>query len=72
MHTQPTPQDLPVYSILNTRMRAEDRGGLKPFLSLIKLLLSGLYQLPPVTALLFRGVRLDLHASFPDGAERVW
>ena len=36
------------FSILNTRLRAEDRTSLKPFLPLLKLLLTAVYKLPQV------------------------
>ena len=65
-------QESPFYAILNTRMRDEKRELLRPFLAYIKLLLSGLNRLQPVSALVYRGVKLDLHREFPRGAEPMW
>lgn len=65
-------QNTPLYLILNSRMRDKNRHRLRPVMAYIKLLLSGLYKLPPVKALVYRGVNLDLHAEFPYDYEPMW
>jgi len=65
-------QNSPFYLYLNIRMRDEKRELLQPFLAFIKLLLSGLNLLPPVREMVYRAVKLDLHTSFPNGAEPTW
>ena len=58
-------QNSPFYLFLNVRMRDEKREVLQPYYAFIKLLLSGLNALPPVREMVYRAVKLDLHASFP-------
>jgi len=65
-------QETPLYAILNARLRAEEREGLKPFLPYVKLLLSALYKLPPVSALVYRGVKKDLSTEIAKGKAYIW
>jgi len=62
----------PLYAILNARLRAEDRERLKPFLFYIKLLLSALYKLPMVSAVVYRGVKKDLTAEVKKDEVLIW
>jgi hypothetical protein len=55
----------PLYRILNARLRDRNREKLKPLLSLVKLLLHGLYKLPVTsTPVVYRGVKEDLSGGF--------
>ena len=65
-------QNSPFFLYLNIRMRDEKREVLQPYYAFIKLLLSGLNALPPVREMVYRAVKMDLHASFPKGAEPIW
>ena len=38
----------------------------------LKLLLTGLYKLPPITVTVYRGVKLDLAMHYPQGRDVVW
>ena len=49
-----------MYPRLNTALRNHDITALEPFLPFMKLLLSGLYQLPLTHARTYRGVKLEL------------
>jgi hypothetical protein len=66
-------QDGPVYRVLNARLRDRDLEKLKPLLSLVKLLLHGLYKLPVTsTDSVFRGVKEDLSGKFCRGQRVMW
>jgi hypothetical protein len=66
-------QDGPVYRVLNARLRTADQERLEPYFPLMKLLLTGLYNLPvAVMQTVYRGVRADLSTQYPVGKEVVW
>jgi len=66
-------QESPFYRLLNERLRERDRTKLKPLTLFLKLLLSGLYKLPPVSDInLYRGVKRDLSGRFREGDEKTW
>jgi hypothetical protein len=65
-------QETPLYSRLNQLLRARDRAQLKPWLPYLKLLLTAVHRLTPVSDTLFRGVRLDIADRYPMGEELVW
>ena len=46
---------------MNTALRNHDIAALEPFLPYMKLLLSGLYQLPLTRVPTYRGVKLELY-----------
>ena len=50
-----------MYPRLNAALRTHDTVALDAFLPYMKLLLSGLYQLPLTQVPTYRGVKLDLH-----------
>ena len=54
-------QETCLYHRLNAALRNQDKRGLQPFLPYMKLLLSGLYQLPLVHVRTYRGVKLELY-----------
>ena len=49
-----------MYPRLNAALRNHDIAALEPFLPYMKLLLSGLYQLPLTHTRTYRGVKLEL------------
>ena len=53
-------QETCLYPRLNAALRNHDNRSLEPFLPYMKLLLSGLYQLPLVQVPTYRGVKLEL------------
>ena len=53
-------QESCLYPRLNAALRNHDNRSLEPFLPYMKLLLSGLYQLPLVQVPTYRGVKLQL------------
>ena len=65
-------QETPFYRILNERLRSEKRQLLVPFFRYIKLLLKGLYKLPSIKKVVYRGVSKDLSSSFNEGKEMIW
>jgi hypothetical protein len=65
-------QESPFYRLLNERLRERDRTKLKPLTLFLKLLLSGLYKLPPVSDInLYRWVKRDLSGRFREGDEKT-
>ena len=56
----PKCQETCLYPRLNAALRNHDNRSLEPFLPYMKLLLSGLYQLPLVQVPTYRGVKLEL------------
>ena len=56
----PQLQETCLYPRLNEALRNHDVRSLEPFLPFMKLLLSGLYQLPLTHARTYRGVKLEL------------
>ena len=73
LYSAEAPAVEPFYACLNVAMRAENRHLVRPFLRIIKLLLSGLYKLPLVCKpLLARGVKLDLSAQYKVGELKLW
>ena len=53
-------QETCLYPRLNAALRNHDIHALEPFLPYVKLLLSGLYQLPLTHVQTYRGVKLEL------------
>ena len=53
-------QETCLYPRLNAALRDHDIHALEPFLPYVKLLLSGLYQLPLTHVQTYRGVKLEL------------
>ena len=53
-------QNTCLYRRLNAALRNHGKRSLEPFLPYMKLLLSGLYQLPLVQVPTYRGVKLEL------------
>ena len=54
-------QETCLYPRLNAALRNHDKRALEPFLPYMKLLLSGLYQLPLTQVRTYRGVKLQLY-----------
>merc|ERR1719275_523760 len=65
-------QETCLYRRLNAALRNQDKQGLQPFLPFMKLLLSGLYQLPLVHVRTYRGVKLELYKTYNDLVGQVW
>ncbi|CAF1003511.1 unnamed protein product [Didymodactylos carnosus] len=61
-----------VYRVLNDILRTEDREQVKPFYSYLKLILSGLWKLPPVSKMVFRGINFDLTDKYEVNKTYTW
>ena len=59
-----TQEDCGVYSRLNTALRSSDRQHVKPYFRYLRLLLGGLRKLPAYRGSVWRGVKLDLAATW--------
>merc|ERR1712210_371622 len=57
-------QESCLYPRLNAALRNHDVHALEPFLPYVKLLLSGLYQLPLTHVQTYRGVKLELFQTY--------
>lgn len=66
------PQSKCLYFVLNETLRNKDRTKLRPWFAYLNLILSGLFQLESVTATVYRGVKRDLHLSYPVGKTIIW
>jgi len=64
--------DTPFFSILNSCLRQTSHQRLQPFFPYIKLLLTALKKLPPVTATVYRGVNRDLSSMLSRGQSLIW
>ena len=65
-------QQSPVYCILNTHLRAQDRMILRPVLPFLKLLLSGIYLLTPTKELVYRGINMNLATQLIENSTHLW
>merc|ERR1719174_1080212 len=65
-------QETCLYPRLNAALRNHDIAALEPFLPFMKLLLSGLYQLPLTHTRTYRGVKLELFKTYNDLVGQVW
>lgn len=65
-------QETCLYPRLNTALRNHDIAALEPFLPYMKLLLSGLYQLPLARVPTYRGVKLELYKTYNQLVGQVW
>jgi len=65
-------QETCLYRRLNAALRNHDIAILEPFLPFMKLLLSGLYQLPLTHVHTYRGVKCELYETYNLLARRVW
>ena len=64
-----------VYYILNSTLRTEDRGKLKPWFWYLKLILTALSKLPPSNLTVFRGMRSEIDGGYEKyevGKNIVW
>ena len=67
-----SPREESVYYALNNFLRATDRNKLKPWFLYLKLLIYSLSKLPATLRTVYRGVKEDLHASYPKDSTFVW
>lgn len=65
-------QETCLYPRLNAALRDHDIHALEPFLPYVKLLLSGLYQLPLTHVQTYRGVKLELFQTYNMLAGQAW
>lgn len=66
------PSNKSFYAILNKTLRAENRQQLKPWFSYLRLFLTALAQLQSSRLTVFRGVKMDLRAEYPEGSTFIW
>ena len=67
-----SPREESFYFVLNSFLRAADRSTLKPLFLYLKLLIYSLSKLTTTLRLVYRGVKKDLHSSYPAGHTFVW
>jgi hypothetical protein len=67
-----TPREKSFYIIFNNTLRAEDDEKLKPWHLYMKLFITALEKLPTISQTLYRGVKLNLNAQYPQGKTFVW
>jgi len=65
-------QETPFYKKLNELLRTRNRDLLKPFFPYLKILLTGMFKLTPLSTTVFRGVKADLCAHYQKGKEVLW
>lgn len=65
-------QETGLYRTLNSALRSENREMLKPFFPYLRLLLSGLQKLRPLSETVYRGVPGDMSAKYTKGEEIIW
>ena len=63
---------VPFYSSLNTVLRVESKQLLRPWLASLKLLVTALKKLPPIAAIVWRGVDYDATENFVDHNVYTW
>ena len=61
-----------LYGELNKALRNQNRSSLKPWFPYLKLLLTGLYKLPPCPAKVWRGVGSVVVESFKENNTHTW
>lgn len=66
------PSDKSFYAILNKTLRSENRQQLKPWFSYLRLVLTALAQLSSSHRTVFRGVKMDLRAEYPEDSTFIW
>jgi hypothetical protein len=66
------PSEQSFYAKLNTALRGENRDGLIPYFSYLKLVLTALWKLKPIRKTVWRGVKADLSTHYPLGKDVVW
>lgn len=66
------PRDQCLYTMLNATLRSSSRDELKPWYLYLRLLFSGLFQLPSVSATVYRCVNADLSEKYTMGKTVVW
>ena len=67
-----SPKKDSLYHVLNNILRAADRDYLKPWFLYLKLLIYSLSKLPSTPRIVYRGIKADLHASYPKKSTFVW
>lgn len=61
-----------LYKALNNDLRQENRDDLKKWFPYLRLLMTGLCKLPPVSCDAFRGVKLDLSKNYEVDSTIIW
>ena len=67
-----SPKEESFYYALNNFLRSADRNKLKPWFLYLKLLIYSLSKLPAALRIVYRGVKKDLHASYPTDSTFIW
>jgi hypothetical protein len=65
-------QETPLYKEMNNAFRSRDRSLITPYFPYLKLLLSGLSKLTPVSGDVVRGVKKKLSHLYKEGDEGIW
>jgi len=68
----PVNKESSLYFVLNEKLREEDRSGIRPFFSYLKIFLSALKKLPKYKGIIWRGVNIDLHTKYKKNEEVLW
>ena len=67
-----TPRENSFYVVLNNTLRSEDEEKLKPWALYLKLFVTSLEKLPTLSQTIYRGIKMDLSAQYPQGKTFVW
>ncbi|CAF3152552.1 unnamed protein product [Rotaria sp. Silwood2] len=70
MEWQPSEECL--YYVLNQTLRNENREKVKPWFLFLRLILTGLAQLPSKLSFVYRGIKRDMRKEYPEGKTFVW
>lgn len=67
------PHDECLYVVLNATLRSEDRRGLTPWFSYLKLVLTAYARLPSLDrSLVYRGIKQDVKRNYNKGESVIW
>ncbi|CAF1307586.1 unnamed protein product [Adineta steineri] len=66
------PRENSFYIILNNTLRDEDKEKLEPWQLYLNLFISSLEKLPSVNQTIYRGLKMDLSAQYPQGQIFTW
>jgi hypothetical protein len=67
-----TPREKSFYVVLNKELRTGDDEKLKPWKFYIKLFAMAVEKLPTLSQTIYRGIKMDLSAQYPQGKKFVW
>jgi hypothetical protein len=61
-----------LYFALNAALRSPNRQDLKPWFLFLRLLLNGLFRLPPISGNIYRGINSHMNKEYMKGKTIIW